>query len=84
MGLPQLGFGVPYFNTFFLKEPLSVYFSLPGYLKAGTISDAEGNLWFRVLYLGLGVPVRVKSEGSGVGVHHSWFRAVSLGASDTK
>ena len=33
----KLGFGVPYFNTFFLKEPLwnkSSYFFLPGYLKA--------------------------------------------------
>ena len=29
-----LGFGVPYFNTFFLKEPLWNYFFLPGYLKA--------------------------------------------------
>ena len=32
-----LGFGVPYFNTFFLKEPLwkkSLDFFLPGYLKA--------------------------------------------------
>ena len=32
-----LGFGVPYFNTFFLKEPLwntSLYMFLPGYLKA--------------------------------------------------
>ena len=35
--LEMLGFGVPYFNTFFLKEPLwnkSLYFFLPGYLKA--------------------------------------------------
>ena len=35
--LGSLGFGVPYFNTFFLKEPLwntSLYFFLPGYLKA--------------------------------------------------
>ena len=34
---PSLGFGVPYFNTFFLKEPLwnkSLYFFLPGYLRA--------------------------------------------------
>ena len=32
---PQLGFGVPYFNTFFLKGTLiSLYFFLPGYLKA--------------------------------------------------
>ena len=33
----NLGFGVPYFNTFFLKEPLwkkSLYFFLPDYLKA--------------------------------------------------
>ena len=33
----MLGFGLPYFNTFFLKEPLgnkSLYFFLPGYLKA--------------------------------------------------
>ena len=33
-----LGFGVPYFNTFFLKgnhyEKKSLYFLLPGYLKA--------------------------------------------------
>ena len=38
IGAPYLlGFGVPYFNTFFLKEPLwnkSLYFFLPGYLKA--------------------------------------------------
>ena len=35
--LSRLGFGVPYFNTFLLKEPLwnkSLYFLLPGYLKA--------------------------------------------------
>ena len=33
----KLGAGVPYFNTFFLKEPLrntSLYFFLPGYFKA--------------------------------------------------
>ena len=35
--IPYLGFGVPYLNTFFFKEPewnKSVYFFLPGYLKA--------------------------------------------------
>ena len=34
---PFLGFGVPYFNTFFLNGTLmkkSLYFFLPGYLKA--------------------------------------------------
>ena len=33
----RLGFGVPYFNAFFLKEPLwknILYFFLPGYLRA--------------------------------------------------
>ena len=37
-----LGFGVLYFNTFFLKELLwnkSLYFFLPGYLKAQMFFD---------------------------------------------
>ena len=38
----ELGFGVPYFNTFFLKEPVwnkSWYFFLPGYCKAQWTSE---------------------------------------------
>ena len=35
--MQSLGFGVPHFNTFFFQEQLwnkSLYFFLPGYLKA--------------------------------------------------
>ena len=52
----KLGFGVPYFNTFFLKEPLwkkSLDFFLPGYLKAkskgvkGGLLGSSGFIGFR-------------------------------------
>ena len=49
----QLGFGVPYFNTFFL----SLYFFLPGYLKAQAKRfKARSDVGFWLLWgVGLGL-----------------------------
>ena len=56
----QLGFGVPYFNTFLFKGTImkqKFIFFLPGYLKAQTSPPVQGRPWF---------PDPVPTRNSGV------------------